>query len=207
MAKKKSKKAVKKTVTKKSPAKKAKAKAAPKKKSVKKPVKAIKKSVKKTVAKASAKKAVVKKPENFTSVNIYLTFDGNCEEAFNYYRSIFGGKFAYLGRFKEMPSPPHAPEMPAEFGDKIMHVSLPISKETTLMGSDSSNEFGQATVKGNNFSISVNAKNLKEAERIFDKLNDDGIITMPLNKTFWGAYFGMCIDKFGIQWMVNFDTN
>lgn len=138
-------------------------------------------------------------------VNPYLTFGGNCEEAFNFYKSVFGGEFPYIGRFNEMPPMEGCDEMPASEGDKIMHVSLPISKETTLMGSDSSEAFGQATVVGNNFSISINADSHEEADKLFNGLSAGGKVTMPMDKTFWGAYFGMFTDKFGINWMVNHD--
>lgn len=136
------------------------------------------------------------------AINPYLTFAGNCEEAFNFYRSVFGGDFPYVGRFKDMPSEHPIPESEKE---KIMHISLPISKETVLMGSDSSEAFGHVTTVGNNFFISVNADNEDEAKRIFEGLSAGGKVTMALNKTFWGALFGMFTDKFGIQWMVNYD--
>ena len=136
------------------------------------------------------------------SINPYLTFAGNCEEAFTFYKSVFGGDFPYVGRFKDMPSENPIPESE---GNKIMHISLPISKETTLMGSDSSEAFGHATVMGNNVSISINADNEDEAKRLFDGLSAGGNVTMALNKTFWGALFGMFTDKFGIHWMVNYD--
>ena len=136
------------------------------------------------------------------TVNAYLTFNGNCEEAFNFYRSVFGGEFTYIGRFKDMP-PSDGKPIPPELGNQIMHVSLPISKETFLMGSDSSEAFGQATVIGNNISMSVNADSKEEADKIFNSLAQGGDITMAMNNTFWGAYFGMLVDKFGIIWMVN----
>ena len=141
------------------------------------------------------------------SINPYLTFNGNCEEAFNFYKSVFGGEFPYVGRFKDMPDDPNHPPMPPSEAEKIMHISLPISKETILMGSDSSQAFGQATVMGNNFSISVNTESEEEARKLFNALASGGKVTMPLEKTFWGALFGMLTDKFGIQWMVNFDQS
>lgn len=139
------------------------------------------------------------------TINPYLTFNGNCEEAFNFYKSVFGGEFPYVGRFKDMPADPNHPPMPASEAEKIMHISLPISKETILMGSDSSEAYGKATVMGNNFSLSVNTDSEGEAKKIFDALSSGGKVTMPLEKTFWGALFGMLTDKFGIQWMVSFD--
>jgi PhnB protein len=140
------------------------------------------------------------------AINPYLTFDGTCEAAFTFYKSVFGGEFPFVGRFNEMP-PMEGQTIPEEEGNKIMHISLPISKETTLMGSDSSAAFGHNHVAGNNFSISINAESEEEATKLFNGLSADGQVTMPLDKTFWGAYFGMFTDKFGIQWMVNYDYN
>lgn len=134
-----------------------------------------------------------------TAINPYLTFDGNCEDAFNFYRSVFGGKFTYVGRFSEMPSDFTVPDKDK---NKIMHISLPISKETTLMGSDTSSSFGPKPIFGNNFSISINTDKKEEADRIFKELSTGGKVTMPLEKAFWGDYFGMFTDKFGINWMV-----
>ena len=137
-----------------------------------------------------------------TTINPYLTFNGTCEAAFNFYKSVFGGEFTYIGRFKEMPEDPNYP-VSEEEKEKIMHISLPISKETALMGSDSSESFGKATIAGNNYTISVNTNSVEEITRIYNELSKGGEIKMPLNKTFWGAYFGMFTDKFGIHWMVN----
>lgn len=138
------------------------------------------------------------------TVNVYLTFNGNCEEAFNFYKSVLGGEFPYIGRYKDMPSE-GMPPVPDSDKEKIMHVALPISKETVLMGSDSSEAFGKATVAGNNFSISISAGSKEEADKLFGGLSAGGKVTMPMADAFWGAYFGMFKDKFGINWMVNFD--
>lgn len=138
-----------------------------------------------------------------TSVNIYLTFNGNCEAAFNFYKSVFGGEFPYIGRFSEMPPQEGQPAMSAEDGNKIMHVSLPISKETMLLGSDTGGEWSKGYTQGNNFSVSVNTDTKEEADRLFNGLSAGGKATMPMNKTFWGSYFGMLTDKFGIAWMVS----
>lgn len=135
-------------------------------------------------------------------INPYLTFNGTCEQAFNFYKSIFGGEFTYIGKFKDMPSEQPLPEGVSEL---IMHVSLPISKETNLFGSDANEAFGQTTQAGTNFSVSINAESEAEAKKLFDGLSAGGKITMPLEKTFWGALFGMFTDKFGIHWMVNYD--
>jgi PhnB protein len=138
-----------------------------------------------------------------TTVNTYLTFNGNCEEAFNFYKSVFGGQFQYLGRFKDMP-PMGDKAVPLSEGDRIMHVSLPISKETILMGSDTSEVSGPA-VAGTNFSISVSTDTKAEADKLFKGLSTGGKETMPMDNTFWGSYFGMLTDKFGINWMVSCD--
>jgi PhnB protein len=139
-----------------------------------------------------------------TSVNAYLNFNGNCEEAFNFYKSVFGGEFTYMGRFKDMPADEKNP-VPKEEGDRIMHVSLPISKETILMGSDSGGEWASDFKQGNNISLSINTDSKVEADRLFNGLSNGGNVTMPMNKTFWGDYFGMFTDKFGINWMVSFN--
>lgn len=135
------------------------------------------------------------------AVNPYLTFNGTCEEAFNFYKSVFGGEFPYAGKFSDMPS-----EYPIAESEKnkIMHISLPIGN-TVLMGSDAVEGFGGVPKIGDNFSVSINTDSEEEATRIFNGLSAGGNITMPLNKTFWGALFGMFTDKFGINWMVNYD--
>ncbi|PUZ25594.1 VOC family protein [Chitinophaga parva] len=137
-------------------------------------------------------------------VNVYLTFNGNCREAFEFYKSVFGGDFPYAGTFGEMPTQDGKP-VPEADKNKIMHISLPISKETVLMGSDAGGEWAPHYKAGNNFSISVGAATKAEADQLFNGLSAGGQVTMPMADTFWGAYFGMFTDKFGINWMVNYD--
>ncbi|MEI9946471.1 MAG: VOC family protein [Chitinophagaceae bacterium] len=137
-----------------------------------------------------------------TTINIYLTFNGNCEEAFTFYKSVFGGEFPYIGRFGEMPTE-DGTKLTGDDAKRIMHVSLPISKETMLMGSDTTSEWAAGYSAGNNFSISVNTDTKEEAGRIFDGLSTGGKVVMPMNKTFWSEYFGMFTDKFGVNWMVS----
>ncbi|MGF1586636.1 MAG: VOC family protein [Bacteroidales bacterium] len=139
------------------------------------------------------------------TLNVYLTFNGNCLEAFNFYKSVFGGEFDSVGKFGEMP-PQEGYEIQENEKEKIMHISLPISKETVLMGSDTSSSYGEV-IFGNNISLSIDTSEKEEADRIFDELADGGKITMSMNNTFWGSYFGMLTDKFGINWMVSFDNN
>jgi PhnB protein len=138
------------------------------------------------------------------AVNPYLTFKGNCEEAFNFYKTVFGGEFGYIGRFGEMP-PQEGHTMPETDKNKIMHVSLPMSGGSMLMGSDTGGEWGPSTVIGNNISLSLNAENKEEADRIFNALSAGGTVTMPMADTFWGDYFGMCKDKFDINWMMSYN--
>ena len=139
-------------------------------------------------------------------VNIYLTFNGNCEEAFNFYKSVFGGDFTYVGRFNEMPPQEGQPPMPEEAGNKIMHITLPISQETCIMGSDTGGEWASNFQVGNNFSISVSADSKADADRFFNSLSEGGQVSMPMADTFWGSYFGMLVDQFGVAWMVGYDA-
>lgn len=140
-----------------------------------------------------------------TTVNIYLTFNGNCKEAFEFYKSVFGGEFPYIGRFKDMPPQEGQKALSAEDGEKIMHVSLPISKETMLMGSDTAGEWASNFSAGNNFSVSISTDSKEEADRLYKGLSEGGKQTMPMSKTFWSSYFGMFTDKFGINWMIGLD--
>lgn len=137
------------------------------------------------------------------TVNVYLTFNGNCEEAFNFYKSVFGTEFNYIGRYGEMPLQEGMPLISDEDKNRIMHVGLPISKETMLMGADNMKENEKNTKFGNNFSIMVTAGSKKEADRLFSALSNGGKIWAPMKEEFWGDYFGMLADKFGINWMIS----
>lgn len=137
------------------------------------------------------------------TTNIYLTFDGNCEEAFNFYKSAFGGEFTHIGRFGDMPESEDY-KVPEADKNKIMHVSLPIGS-SILMGSDCGEDQSSTFKQGNNFSISITADSKEEADQLFNALSDGGEITMSLDSTFWGDYFGMLTDKFGINWMMSFN--
>ncbi|HYG20499.1 MAG TPA: VOC family protein [Ohtaekwangia sp.] len=137
------------------------------------------------------------------TLNPYLNFNGNTEEAFNFYKSVFGGEFIVLQRFRETPE---AGRIPAADLDKIMHVALPIGKGNILMATDTVASMGQKPVSGDNISLSLSVESEDEARKLFTALSADGKITMPLEQMFCG-YFGMVTDKFGIQWMVNYDPN
>ena len=138
------------------------------------------------------------------TVTPYLIFNGNCEEAFLFYKSVFGSDFSYVGKFSEMPPSEDQPQLSEEDGNKIMHITLPISEGFVLMGSDTNEASGDVKI-GTNISISINADSKEEADKLFNGLSAGGNAYMPMAQTFWGAYFGMFTDKFEINWMVNFD--
>ena len=137
------------------------------------------------------------------SVTTYLMFNGNCEEAFLFYKSVFGGEFQYLGRYKDAPAEDDGEELSEEDSNRIMHVSLPIGN-TILMGSDSHPKYGDVGF-GDNFSISIGTETTEEADKIFNGLSSGGMVNMPLEKTFWSSYFGMLKDKFGVNWMISLE--
>ena len=130
------------------------------------------------------------------ALNTYLHFNGNCREAFEFYRSVFGGDFEILQTFADGP-----PGMGVSDGESnnVMHVSLPIGS-SVLMGSDIPSAHGSQFSAGNNFSITHASKNREETDALFAKLSDGGTVTMPLQDTFWGSYFGSCFDTYGIPW-------
>ncbi len=133
-----------------------------------------------------------------TTVNTYLSFKGNCEEAFNFYKAAFGGEFAHVGKFKDMPQNDQNFQMDEAEMNNIMHISFPIGN-TVLIGSDSGGEWSSKIKVGNNFSASINTDSSAEADRLFNTLSENGKVIMPMNKTFWGSYFGMFTDQFDIQ--------
>lgn len=137
------------------------------------------------------------------TVNAYINFEGNCEEAFNHYKAVFGGEFIMMDRFSDMP-PQEGMELSEADMNKIMHVSLPISKETMLMGSDVGGEWAQDLTVGNNITLSITADSREQADHLFKSLSEGGKVNMPMDQTFWGSYFGMCTDKFDINWMISF---
>ncbi len=133
------------------------------------------------------------------ALNTYLTFDGNCREAFEFYRSVFGGEFTEFQTFGDGP-----PDMPVSDAEKnrVMHVALPVGS-SVLMGSDSSS-FGPPLAVGNNFSLSIEVESRERCDELCAKLSAGGAVIMPLQEQFWGAYFGQWTDRFGVNWMVNY---
>ena len=133
-------------------------------------------------------------------MNIYLFFNGNCREVFEFYRDIFGGEFATITTFREGPE---GMKIAEEELDDVMHVSLPVGSGH-LMGSDMPAAFRPPPVVGDNFAISIEPSNIEEMEEQFSRLSDGGKVTTPLEKMFWGAYHGSCTDKYGINWQFNY---
>lgn len=130
----------------------------------------------------------------------YLNFAGNAEEAFNFYKSVFGGEFSSVVRFKDMPM--EGVTIPPQDEGKILHIALPLG-EDLLMASDALESLGQQVVQGNNAYISVHPDSREDADRIFNALSQGADIEMPIADQVWGDYFGSLRDKFGIGWMVN----
>ena len=135
-------------------------------------------------------------------INPHINFNGNAEEAFTFYKSVFGGEFAIIMRFKEISSP----EFPVAENDanKIMHIALPIGKNI-LLANDVPESMGQTNENENRSKISISAESKEEADKLFNGLSVGGQIEVPIGDSLWGSYFGMFRDKYGIEWMVDFD--
>ena len=135
-------------------------------------------------------------------INPYINFNGNAEEAFHFYKSVFGGDFATIMRFKDMSNPEYP--LAENEADKIMHIALPIG-ENILMGNDVPESMGRVNENENRSKISVSAASREEADQLFNGLSAGGTIEVPIGESPWGSYFGMFRDQFGIEWMVDFD--
>jgi len=136
-------------------------------------------------------------------INPYIHFNGNAEEAFTFYKSVFGGAFAKMMRYKDLSSPEHP--VADNDANRLMHIALPIGKTNMLMGSDVLEIMGQVTENDNRNTISISAESREEADKLFNGLSEGGKVEMPIADGPLGSYFGMFADKYGIQWMVNFD--
>ena len=141
------------------------------------------------------------------SVSTYLNFPRNTEEAFNYYKSIFGGEFEGNGIMRFSDIPPSDGQPPLAEADKnlVMHVELRILGSHTIMGTDAPESMGFKVNFGNNVYINLQPDTRAETKELFDKLSSGGKVEMDLQDMFWGDYFGSCIDKYGVQWMFNCD--
>ncbi len=138
-------------------------------------------------------------------VSIYLNFPNNTEEAFNFYKSVFGGEFGGSGiaRFKDIPPVESMPQLSEKDKNLIMHIELPLLGGFVLMGTDAPESLGFKVNYGNNVFINLEPDTKAETKKLFDALSAGGIITMELQDMFWGAYYGSCADKFGVHWMFN----
>jgi PhnB protein len=138
------------------------------------------------------------------TINPYINFNGNAEEAFNFYKSVFGGEFANIVRFKDIASA----EMPVSEGDadKIMRIVLPIGGNT-LIANDVPAALGPVNENENRSKIAISADTKEEADRIFNGLSEGGAVEMPMDQSPWGTYFAMFRDRYGIEWTVEFDPN
>ena len=135
-------------------------------------------------------------------INPYLNFNGNAEEAFTFYKSVFGGEFAKIMRFKDLSSPDFT--VAENEANKIMHIALPIGNNI-LMASDIPEIMGRVNENENRNKISISAESKEEADKLFKGLSEGGKIEMPISDSPWGSYFGMFRDKYGIEWMVDYD--
>jgi PhnB protein len=135
-------------------------------------------------------------------INPHVNFNGNAEEAFHFYKSVFGGEFAKIMRFNEMSSPEYP--IPEKEANKIMHIALPIG-ENFLMGNDVPESMGRVDENENRSKISISVKSLEEADKLFHGLSAGGNVEYPIGDSPWGTYLGMFRDKYGIEWMVDYD--
>ena len=136
-------------------------------------------------------------------INPHINFNGNAEEAFTFYKSVFGGEFAKLIRFKDLETPGFTVEEKEK--NKIMHIALPIGNANMLMGNDVPEFMGRTNENENRSKISISAESKEEADRLFNGLSAGGQIEFPIADSPWGSYFGSFRDKYGIEWMVDFD--
>ena len=139
------------------------------------------------------------------TINPHINFNGNAEEAFTFYKSVFGGEFAKIIRFKDLASPEFKVAEKEE--NKIMHIALSIGKCNMLMGNDVPEFMGKTNEKENRSKIAITAESKEEADKLFNGLSAGGQIEMPIADSLWGSYFGAFRDKYGIEWMVDFDPN
>ena len=137
-------------------------------------------------------------------VSTYLNFPRNTEEAFNFYRSVFGGEFnGGINRFSDIPPTDGMPPLPDDVKNLVMHIELAITGGHVLMGTDAPESMGFNVNMGNNMHINLEPDTREETKKLFDALSAGGKVTMDLQDMFWGAYYGSCTDKFGVQWMFN----
>jgi PhnB protein len=137
-----------------------------------------------------------------TKLHSYLNFAGNTQGAFDFYKSVFGGEFSSVVRYKDFPI--EGVTIGKDDEDKILHIALPIGDDSILMASDVLESLGQRLVQGNNVYVSVHPTSREDAGRIFNALSEGAEVEMPIADQAWGDYYGALKDRFGVQWMVNY---
>ena len=136
-------------------------------------------------------------------VAIYLNFQGKAEEAFNFYKTVFGTEFsAPIMYIKDLPADPNGPQFTASDLNCVMHVALPITGGTEIMGTDFLESMGDKLIVGNNTTINLHLDSKEEADKLYNALSEGGGDQAPMRDEFWG-YWGCCLDQFGIRWMFN----
>lgn len=139
------------------------------------------------------------------SVNPYLHFNGTTEEAFNFYRQVFGGEFVGVYRFRDFGE--NVMQIPEADLDRIAHIALPIGTNTLLMGTDTLQSLGQTLNVGNHAYLAIEVESTEEADRLFSALSEGGKVEMPLGQTEWSEKYGICSDRYGVQWMIDYTGN
>ncbi len=142
-----------------------------------------------------------------TKFNPFIFFNGNCEQAFNSYKQIFGGDFTKFIRYNDTQHKEGVPAVPQEMGNQLRHISLPLNNDTVLMGCDNADEWNAEMIMGSNVRISITTDSRDEADRLYNALAEGGTEKALMSDTFWGSYYGSLIDKFGVHWMIEYPGN
>lgn len=137
------------------------------------------------------------------AVSPHIHFNGNAEEAFTFYKSVFGGEFSKFHRYKEISGPEFM--IPEADANRIMHIALPVGGNSVLVASDVLESMGQVNENDNRYTVFITAESKDEADKLFNVLSEGGKLEMPIMQGPWGNYFGMCTDKFHVQWMINLE--
>lgn len=137
------------------------------------------------------------------TLHVYINYNGNCAEAFAHYAIVLKSELSESLTYADAPPNTGMPQVEEEYLNRIMHCTLPLNENVTIMGSDAVGDACERFVQGNNYAVSLHVENKKEADRVFKSLSEGGAAMMPIAETFWNSYWGMCADAFGVQWMVS----
>ena len=137
------------------------------------------------------------------TLHVYINYNGNCAEAFVHYAKVLKSELSESLTYADAPPNTGMPQVAEEFHNRIMHCTLPLNENVTLMGSDAAGDACARFVQGNNYAVSLHVENRKEADRVFNGLSEGGAVLIPIAETFWSSCWGMCTDAFGVQWMVS----